>query len=122
MRNLIRTLDKTFTDVVPKTYPEFFDDFFYDFHHKELDDRHELFFSLPGFKKDEIFINVNGSYLDVSAEKKQKEEFSFFRSQFKRQIFIGNFDPQLIEASLEDGILKITVPLKKKEGIEIKVK
>lgn len=120
MKNLIRTLDKTLGEALPKNYTEFFDDFLQsDFRHKESDVQDELLFSLPGFKKDEISITVNGSYLNIFAEKKQND--NLFRSKFERNVLIGNFDPQFVEASLEDGILKIIIP-KKKQGIEIKVK
>jgi len=89
---------------------------------------------LPGFKKDEIELNVTEDRVDISAEKK-KEDIekgkTFYRRESTFQSARRSFtlpvrvDPEKTEAFLEDGILEIRMPkLEKKErkGRKIKIK
>lgn len=83
---------------------------------------------LPGFNKDEIKINVKDNHLTISAERSQaKEEKSetYLRrerslNQVCRTFIIEDLDPDKIEASFQDGLLRLTLP--KPEELEPKTK
>ena len=80
---------------------------------------------LPGFKKEEVDINMENSTLTIAAEHKEsKEEKSSDKadwllrerrySRFQRSFTLpATVDPQSVQAKLNDGIL--TVTLQKRE-------
>ena len=91
---------------------------------------------LPGMKKEEISIKVEGDELVISGEIKRNEEVkeeNYFRigrryGRLQRcfPLPTDRVEKNGIRASFEDGILKVTVPLKesikeKEQPIEIKV-
>ncbi len=91
---------------------------------------------LPGVKKDDIEIKVEDGRLVISGEVKRDERIereNYFRigrhyGKFQRCFPLPEQadDPKKIKASFEDGILRVTVPLreslkKKEKTIEIKV-
>lgn len=101
----------------------------------------ELEFNFAGFDKDEISVSINDSILKVSAERKKSEEkIDEDKTQNKKCIFKSkelsmrskNIDlkgynvdldePEKIESSYKNGILKIEIPLKKDSQSEIKIK
>ena len=74
---------------------------------------------LPGFKKDEIKVEFSGETLNLRGERKQEEETKnenchrLERSYgvFERSFTIPkNVDAKKIDASLQDGILVLTIP------------
>lgn len=74
---------------------------------------------LPGMKKDEIKIDVDGDNLTISGERKQTIEnkdskvhlVESFYGKFSRSFNLPeNVDKQNIEAELVDGILNLTIP------------
>jgi len=91
---------------------------------------------LPGMKKEEISIKVEGDQLIISGEVKRREEVkeeNYFRLGRRygqvEQCFplpTDRVEKSGIRASFEDGILKVTVPLKesikeKEQPVEVKV-
>ncbi|MEK9656800.1 MAG: Hsp20/alpha crystallin family protein [bacterium] len=83
-----------------------------------------------GFKKDEITITNNAPYLHISASTKKEtpdkkyllEEFTTHRT-CERSLNIGYLNPENIDASFENEILKITIrKVKKEENKIIKIK
>jgi HSP20 family protein len=91
---------------------------------------------LPGVKRDDIHIQVEEGRLIVSGEVKREEkveEENYFRMGRRYGAFQRSFplpeeiaDPKKIKAKFQDGILRITVPLKeplreKEHPIEIRV-
>ncbi|HPF53612.1 MAG TPA: Hsp20/alpha crystallin family protein [Eubacteriales bacterium] len=78
---------------------------------------------LPGFKKEDIHIDVEGDYMTVTAERhsefEQKEKKNgYLRCErsygsFVRSFNISEIDAEAIEASYTDGVLKLTLPKKK---------
>jgi len=91
---------------------------------------------LPGMKKEDIAIKVEDDQLCISGEMKRNEEVreeNYFRmgrryGRFQRSFPLPSnvVDKDRITAGFDDGILKVSVPLKQslKEGekaIEIKV-
>ena len=91
---------------------------------------------LPGVKKNEIKIKVEGDRLVISGETKRNEEVreeNYFRIgrhygrfQYTFPLPADIIDKNGIKASIQDGILKVIVPLKeslkeKEKPIEVKV-
>jgi HSP20 family protein len=86
----------------------------------------------PGFKKEDIKLDVDDGILTIEAEKKEEKEDTeknYYRRErsygsFKRQFTVGNVDEGKINAKFDNGVLKITFPkeVKKetKKLIEIK--
>ena len=87
---------------------------------KESDTQYILDIDLPGFKKDEVNIELKDGYLTVSAakglDKDQKDEEGRYirRERYSGQcassFYVGDLKPEEISAKYEDGILKLTIP------------
>ncbi len=87
---------------------------------RELDNGYELDMDLPGFKKDEVHVDVKDGYLTVSAakglDKDEKQEGKYIRQeryagQCSRSFYVGEgVEPKDVSAKFEDGILKISLP------------
>src|SRR3989344_8507956 len=75
---------------------------------------------LPNFEQKDVNIQVDGGALVISAERHEKEEDKSKKyvvressSSFYRRIALPErANPDKIEAHLDDGILKVKVPLK----------
>ena len=89
----------------------------------EHDDHYELDIDLPGFKKDEITLNLENGYLTVSAakgldkdEKDKKGKLirqERYAGSMQRSFFVGeNLTEEDIKAKFEDGVLKLCIPKK----------
>ena len=76
---------------------------------------------LPGFKKDDIKLDLENGYLVVSAEKKNTEENNdenknyihrerYYHTKCERSFYIGEISENNIKATFNDGILKIKIP------------
>lgn len=88
---------------------------------RETDNSYELDIDLPGFKKDEIKVELDNGYLSISAAKgldkdEEKKDGKYIRREryagaMNRTFYVGdNLTQQDIQAKFEDGILKISVP------------
>lgn len=88
---------------------------------KETDNGYEVDIDLPGFKKDEINVQLENGYLTVGAskslDKDQKDEDGRYirRERYAgsctRSFYVGeNVTKQDIHAKYEDGILRLSVP------------
>ncbi len=78
-------------------------------------------FDLPGVKADSIDLDVEQNVLTVHAERAaldpEREMVSAERPRgvFSRQLFLGEtLDTDGIEASYEDGVLRLTIPVAEK--------
>jgi HSP20 family protein len=79
---------------------------------------------LPGVKKEDIRVTVNGNFVSIAAEvRKEKEEKSGSRVLLKETYFGSmsrgfslpqDVDSKNVVAKLDDGVLKLTLP--KREG------
>jgi HSP20 family protein len=100
---------------------------------------HNLIFEaeLPGMRKEDIAIKVKDDQLSISGEMKRDEKVgqeNYFRMGRRYGRFQRSFplpanviDRDKITAGFEDGILKVSVPLKeslkeREKAIDIKVK
>lgn len=88
---------------------------------RELDDGYEVAVDLPGFKKDEVKVDLKDGYLTISASKgldKNEEDKKGryirqerYAGQCSRSFYVGeNVQPKDVHATFEDGILKLTLP------------
>ena len=88
---------------------------------RELDNTYELDMDLPGFKKDEITVDLKNGYLTVQAAKgldkdQQDQAGNYIRREryagvCSRSFYVGDtLRPDDIGAKYEDGILKLSVP------------
>lgn len=89
----------------------------------EHDDHYEVDIDLPGFKKDEITLDLENGYLTVGASKALDEEHKNAKGRLIRQerysgsmqrsFYVGEFvTEEEISAKFEDGVLRLTVPKK----------
>ena len=73
---------------------------------------------LPGFKKEDIQINIENDCLTISAERHSNEEdkkTNFIKRErvygsFTRSFDVSGVDVDAIEASYNDGVLTVTLP------------
>lgn len=88
---------------------------------RETDDSYELDIDLPGFKKDEVKVDLKNGYLTISAAKSlekenEKKNAHYIRKerysgQMTRSFYVGEeVEPKDVNAKFEDGILKLTLP------------
>ena len=88
---------------------------------REKDNTYELDVDLPGFKKDEITVDLKDGYLTIGASKgldkdQSDENGKYIRREryagvCSRSFYVGeNIRPEEIGAKYEDGILKLSVP------------
>ena len=90
---------------------------------KETDNSYELDIDLPGFKKEDINVQLDNGYLTIAASKSLEKEDEHEKSHYIRQerysgsmsrsFYVGNdVKQEEIHAKYEDGILKLAVPKK----------
>lgn len=88
---------------------------------RELENSYELDIDLPGFKKDEISVDLKDGYLTIAASKgldkdQQDEAGNYIRREryagvCRRSFYVGDaVRPEDIGAKYEDGILRLSVP------------
>ena len=89
---------------------------------QEHDDHYEVDIDLPGFKKDEISLELNDGYLVINAtkgldkEEKDKKTQKYVRREryagsLSRSFFIGeDVKQEDIHAKYESGVLKLSIP------------
>ena len=98
---------------------------------RETDGSYELDIDLPGFKKDEIKVQLKDGYLTLSAAKgldkdaKDKEGNYIRRERYagsmSRSFYVGeNLTQEDIKAKYENGILRLSVPKKEAKPVETK--
>ena len=88
----------------------------------EHDDHYEVDIDLPGFKKDELKLELENGYLTVSAAKALNEEKTQkgkvirqerYVGSLQRSFYVGeNLTEQDISAKFENGVLSLSVPKK----------
>ena len=90
---------------------------------REHEKGYEVDIDLPGFKKDEIGIELENGYLTVSAAKgldkdEEDKKGKYIRKEryagaMQRSFYVGeHLNEEDIKAKYEDGILKLSVPKK----------
>ncbi len=88
---------------------------------RETDDSYELDVDLPGFRKDEIHLELNNGYLTISTEKSLEKEQKGdrgtvlrqerFAGTMQRSFYVGGqVTEEDVKASFENGVLHIVLP------------
>ena len=89
----------------------------------EHEDQYEVDIDLPGFKKDEITLDLENGYLTVSAakgldkdEKDKKGKLirqERYAGSMQRSFYVGEgVTEEDVKAKFEDGVLKLNIPKK----------
>ena len=91
-----------------------------DVHETETD--FEMDMDLPGFKKDQIKINLENGYLTIAASKEHDNEKKRlgkvirqerYAGAMQRSFYVGDgVNVEDVKAKFEDGVLKLTIPKK----------
>ena len=95
---------------------------------RETENTYELDIDLPGFKKDEITLDLKNGYLSISASKGLDKDEKDKKGRYIRQeryagacsrsFYVGeSVKPADISAKFEDGILKISMPKAQKQAL-----
>ena len=94
---------------------------------RETEDSYELDVDLPGFKKDEIKVDLKDGYLTIQASKgldkdQQDKKGKYIRQEryvgaCSRSFYVGDVEPRDISAKYEDGILKLSMPKQAKRQL-----
>ena len=99
---------------------------------RETESAYELDIDLPGFKKDEISIDLKNGYLTIGATKgldkdeQEKKSGKYIRREryagaCERSFYVGeNVTEADIKGEFKHGILKLLVPKKDKPAVEEK--
>ena len=87
---------------------------------RETENTYELDVDLPGFKKDEVQLELKDGCLTISAAKgldkdEKDKEGKYIRQEryagsCSRSFYVGDVKAEDVAAKYEDGILKITLP------------
>lgn len=101
---------------------------------KEYDDHYELDLELPGYKKEEVKVELEDGYLKVSADHKEEAEKKDDNGKYirrerrfgklQRNFYVGNgVQKSGVKATFENGVLALNVTkendVNKKELIDI---
>ena len=90
---------------------------------KETEEGYEVDIDLPGFKKDEIHLELNDGYLTISTEKSLEKEDKNKKGRMLRQeryagmmqrsFYVGeHITEEDVKASYESGVLHLVLPKK----------
>ena len=125
--------------LIPRLMPNYLDNVFDEFFTPTKDDFskmkcdiyekdgiYTMEMDIPGFDKKDVNIEIDDNdYLTVTAFKKYEDnkedkDKNYVRKErsygkYQRSFYIGDIDKEKIEASFENGILKVVMPKKEKE-------
>ena len=98
---------------------------------REHDRGYELDVDLPGFKKDELKVELENGYLTISAAKgldkdEQDKQGKYIRREryagaMQRSFYVGDaVTEEDVKAKFEDGILRLSIPKKDAKAVETK--
>ena len=96
---------------------------------KETDSGYEVDIDLPGFKKDEINVQLDNGYLSISAAKgldkeEKNKEGKYIRKEryagaMSRSFYVGDaLTQEDIKAKYESGILRLSITKKEAKQVE----
>lgn len=94
----------------------------------EKDDHYDVEIDLPGFKKEDINVELNDGYMTITASKGIEENDENKKGKVVRQeryagtlsrtFYVGeNVTSEEIHGKFEDGVLKLSVPKKETEKL-----
>ena len=87
---------------------------------KEAKDCYKVSIDLPGFKKDEVHVELRDGYLTVSASKgldkdEEDQEGRYIRQEryagaCSRSFYVGDVHPEDVQCKYEFGVLHLRIP------------
>lgn len=94
---------------------------------RETENTYELDVDLPGFKKDELSVDLKDGYLTIQAAKgldkdEQDKKGRYIRQEryagaCSRSFYVGDLRPEDVTAKYENGILMISLPKEAKKEL-----
>ena len=94
---------------------------------RETEDTYEMDIDLPGFKKDELNLDLKNGYLTIQAtkglDKDEKDKNGKYIRQeryagsMSRSFYVGEVPMEAVKARYEDGILRISLPKQEKKAL-----
>ena len=95
---------------------------------RETEDTYELDVDLPGFKKDEVNVELKNGYLTIQAAKGLDKEEQDKKGKYIRQeryagacsrtFYVGEgVEPEDVTAKFENGILQLSIPKEAKKQL-----
>ena len=95
---------------------------------RETENSYELDVDLPGFKKDEVNVDLKDGYLTISAAKgvdkdEQDKAGKYIRQErcagaCSRTFYVGDgVEPEDVTAKFENGILQLSIPKEAKKQL-----
>lgn len=110
--------DSLFASFFPRINPSFFEQSSND-EIKSTEKGAEIHLALPGFSKKDVSIKIEDGFVRVTGKQSYSDKFS---NKIDRNYAIGDkIDTKQIKAKLENGILLINLPFKKKSSININI-
>jgi len=95
---------------------------------KEGKDCYKVSVDLPGFKKEDVSVELQDGYLTISASKgldkdEKDEEGRFIRQErysgaCTRSFYVGDLKPEDIQCKYEFGVLKLRLPKVEQKALE----
>ncbi len=96
---------------------------------RQVDNNYILDIELPGYKKEDVQLNLDGGYLNISAKHEVNDEEKDQQGQIIRQersfgtcqrsFYVGDYlEATDIKAKFDNGILQITLPCETQKQIE----
>ena len=89
---------------------------------KTQDNNYLIHAELPGMKKEDIHVNIDGSVVSISAERKQEKEIKEGERVLRTERYFGKvarsfdlgteIDESAASAKYTDGVLELTLPKK----------
>ena len=83
----------------------------------EKDGNYIIEVDVPGFKKENVKVDYNDSYIKITAKREEAKEENTnylhrerYSGEFSRSYYAGNIDGTKIKAKFEDGSLKLSFP------------
>ena len=95
---------------------------------RETEGTYEVDIDLPGFKKEDINVQLENGYLTITASKglnkdEKNKEGAYIRQErysgsMSRSFYVGDIPQSDIHAKYESGVLRLTVPKRDVKEIE----
>ena len=89
---------------------------------KEVDDNYQVHAELPGIKKEDIHVHIDGPVVSISAERKQEKEIKEGEKVLRTERYFGKvsrsfqlgqeIDEGAASAKFNDGVLELKLPKK----------
>lgn len=75
-----------------------------------------LFFEAPGFNKENLKVEIEDGVMTIDGKRNYKMNGEEISKSVHKQFKLGNeYNPELIEATIEDGLLTVFIPGFKKQ-------